>query len=93
MLPSLGELCRAVAEPGTGRAPTPGKVLIAGSSGLEGEAVVAAVAVRMRLAACSCHQALTYLLHQNAALLVRATHPAQAPVFPCIFPCMPSETL
>lgn len=89
MLPSLGELCRAVAEPGTGRATTPGKVLIAASSGLEGDAVVAAVAVRMRLAACSCHQALTYLLHQNAALLVRATHQAQGLLLSCIFACIP----
>lgn len=47
------------------------KLLIAGSNGFEGDAVVAAVALKMHAEACSCFHAVTQLLHRNSAPLVR----------------------
>lgn len=79
VLPVLPALCGAMAEAAQGSGGSraaPPKILIAGSNGFKGDAAVAAIAVRMRLTACSCHQALTHLLHQNAALLV--TPPPQS---------------
>ena len=58
--------------------PAGGKLLLVGSQGFEGDAVVACVALKMQMTGCSCHQALTDLLHQNStlavSLLVRKTN-------------------
>ena len=46
------------------------RVLIVGDRGLEGDAVVSCVALRMSVTYCSCHEGLTYLLRQNSTLTV-----------------------
>lgn len=51
-----------------------GKMLVVAAAGFEGDAAVAAVALRMQLEGCSCYQALTELLHLNAAPLVSSPH-------------------
>lgn len=66
LLPALPRVRRACAGAWAGH----GKVLLAGSDGFEGDAVVAAVALKMQALGCTCYQAVTQLLHSNAALLV-----------------------
>ena len=68
LLPALPQLQQRVASLCSGR---DSKVLLAGSDGFEGDAVVAAVAIKMHEERQSCYEALTGLLHRNAALLVR----------------------
>ena len=68
LLPTLPQLQQRVVSLCAGR---DSKLLLAGSDGFEGDAVVAAVAIKMHEERQSCYEALTGLLHRNAALLVR----------------------
>lgn len=46
------------------------RLLIMGSQGFEGDAVVACVSLRMWMSHCSCHEGLTHLLGQDSTFVV-----------------------